>query len=512
MAGCRESDTLKSTVRLPWLALLLAGGLLCGPARVVVSAQPAVQQSGQLDANLTLFTVLAAINAAGYDADLDSPSNHPLRKAVRQAVEARKPPSLARLKKLFEARRAWNWNAELGQYISYALSVSGPPDFKPRFPPNRMPPDTVALEGLSAVLADFYREAEIEDLWRRSQPAFDQAIERYHEPVTKALFDANMYVRNPTSGMAGRRFQVIIDLLGAPNQVHTRSFADDYFVVVTHGSRVRIEEIRHAYLHYLLDPLAIRYQQHLDPKKGLGDLAHGSPLLNEAYKNDFVLLAGMSLVKAVEARIDRSLGVKHVEQAMREGFILTACFYEALPAYEKQEQALRLYLPTMFDSIDVRAEDARIAKVEFVSKEQQRVVKPAAPAAPPISELEKSVALAESLYEKRDLARAREAYQEILRQTPQPGIQAKAWFGLARIATLEKDPGRAHEFFEKTLESGPEPFERGWAHVYLARLALAATDPDPDVARRHYQAALAVEGVSDGARKAAQNELARLQP
>lgn len=498
-------------MRLPWLAVLLAGGLLCGPASLPLRAQPPAQP-GQLDANLTLFTVLAAINAAGYDAELNSPSNHPLRKAVRQAVAARQPASLPRLKALFEARRAWNWNAELSQYISYALSVGGPPDFKPRFPPNRMPPDTVGLEGLSRLLAEFYREAGIEELWQRSQPAFDQAIERYHEPVTKAIFEANMYLRNPTSGMAGRRFQIIIDLLGAPNQVHTRSFADDYFVVVTHGPRARIEEIRHAYLHYLLDPLAIRYQQHLEPKKSLGDLAHGSPLLNEAYKNDFVLLTGMSLVKAVEARIDRTLGPKHVAQAMREGFILTEYFYEALPAYEKQEQAMRIYLPAMFDGIDLRAEDARIARVEFVSKEQQRVVKPAAPAAPPMSEVERAVAAAEGLYEKRDLTRARAAYQELLEHPPMPGVHAKAWFGLARIAALEKDPERALEFFEKTLESAPEPFERGWAHIYLARLALASSNPDPEAARRHYQAALAVEGVSDGARKAAQSELARLQP
>ncbi len=492
-------------LRLP--SLLLAAGLLSvsGPGSLRA-------QQNQLDGHLTLFTVLAAINAAGYDADLDSPSNHPLRQQVRKAVLARRPASLERLRSLFQARRAMSWNAELSQYISYALSVEGPPDFKPRFSPNRMPPDTIALEGLGPVLADFYREAGIAELWVLSQPAFDEAIERYHEPVTKALFDANMYLRNPTSGMAGRRFQVVIDLLGAPNQVHTRSFADDYYVVVTNGPRTRTEEIRHAYLHYLIDPLSIRFQQNLEPKRPIGDLAHGSPLLNEAYKNDFVLLAGMCLVKAVEARVDRLLGVRHVEQAMREGFILTAHFYEALAAYEKQEQAFRLYVPNLFDSIDLRKEDERIAKVEFVSKEQARVVKPKPPAPPPMSEMEKAMAAAESLYEKRDLPRAREAFQEILRLTPVPGAHAKAWFGLARIATLEQQPERALEFFEKTLEARPEPFERGWAHVYLARLALATSEPDTEAARRHYQAALAVEGVSDGARKAAQNELARLQP
>ena len=43
-------------------------------------------QTGQLDANPALFTILAAMNAAGYDADLQSPANHPLRKALRDFV------------------------------------------------------------------------------------------------------------------------------------------------------------------------------------------------------------------------------------------------------------------------------------------------------------------------------------------------------------------------------------------------------------------------------------------
>jgi tetratricopeptide (TPR) repeat protein len=167
-------------------------------------------------------------------------------------------------------------------------------------------------------------------------------------------------------------------------------------------------------------------------------------------------------------------------------------------------------VPALFDQIDLRKEDERIARVQFASKEQQRVVKPKAPEPPPMNEMEKSLAAAEELYQKRELAGARSIFQGVLRETPLPGSHAKAWFGLARIATLEKDPERALEFFQKTLDSTPEAFEKGWAHIYLARFALATTEPDFEAARRHYQAALAVDGVSDGARKAAQSELARL--
>lgn len=174
-------------------------------------------------------------------------------------------------------------------------------------------------------------------------------------------------------------------MLAAPNQVHTRSFGDDYFVVVTPSPEPRIHDIRHAYLDYLIDPLAIRNSAAFEKKKGLGDLAQGSPLLAEDYKNDFTRLAGMCMVRAVEARLDRGAGPAFVDESMKEGFILTAYFYEALGVYEKQEQAFRLYFQTMIDGIDVAKEDKRIARVEFVSQRAVKVVKVAPPKEPELS-------------------------------------------------------------------------------------------------------------------------------
>lgn len=501
------SDTLrvKKVVRIVF-ALTVLAGLLCGPGAEPLRAQPP-QGQGQLDASPSLFSVLAALNAAGFDTDLDSPTNHPLRAAVRKAIAAKHPPSLARLKSYVMARKKWTATAEISQYISFALSVDGPPDFKPRFTPNQMPPDAAALDGFSSIMAEFHREAGIDELWRQAQPAFDQVIAQYHGPVSQALLDANMYLRNPTSGIRGKRFQIYLDLLGAPNQVHVRSFGDDYFVVVTPSAEPRVNDIRHAYLHYALDPLSIRFAANLDKKKGLGDQAQASPVLDDAYKNDFALLAGMSLVKAVEARMDRRMGQAHVDQAMREGFVLTAYFAEALQGYEKQEQALRLYLPEMIDRIDLKKEDERISKVAFAQQRTLRTVKPVAPAPAPISEVDAQLQRAEEVYARRELPAAREEFRKALAMAAPPPAHAKAYFGLARIATLERDPEAAQQLFEKTLTLDPEPFERGWTHVYLARLALAAQDPE--AAEKHYRAALAVHGASEAARKAAQQELAR---
>ena len=234
--------------------------------------------------------------------------------------------------------------ADLSQYISYALSVDGPPTFTPRYVNNMMPPDAAQLEGFTPLLIKFYREAHIDDLWKRSQPAFEKVIAQYHEPVSRAVLLANAYARNPTSGFLGRRFQIYVDLLAAPNQVQTRSYVDDYFVVITSSSELRVQDIRHAYLHYLIDPLGLKYAKQLLAKAALGDYALGAPLLPDYFKKDFTLLATECFIKAIESRIDKK--PEMAMQAAKEGFVLTPGFAEILANdYEKQEVVLRLHFP-----------------------------------------------------------------------------------------------------------------------------------------------------------------------
>ncbi len=70
------------------------------PQRVLLQGallQTKQQPTGQLDANPTLFVVLAAANAAGYDAGIDSPSNNPVRQIVRDRLAKQKLTSMGPL-------------------------------------------------------------------------------------------------------------------------------------------------------------------------------------------------------------------------------------------------------------------------------------------------------------------------------------------------------------------------------------------------------------------------------
>ncbi len=476
--------------------------VLPGLLALALSARAAAPApaTGQLDASPTLFTVMAALNSAGFDADVNSANNHPLRGAIRAEIAKKNVPSLVPLKEFFEKHRYRNDpTKELGQYISFALTAGGPPNFAIQMREMEIPPDVLPLRELSPLLARFYAEAGIEDLWNRSQRAIDQYLERYHEPVINTILEVNGYLRQPTTGYRGRHFQIFVELQAPPNQVQTRSYGNEYTIVITPSPQPRIFEIRDAYLSFLLDPLATLDREVLDRKHGLADHAQRAERLDDMYKNDFLLLTTKSLVKAVEARLDKNPGF--AQEALLDGFILTPYFYEQLPAYEKQEASMMVYYKDMVSAIDLLKEDRRLSKVEFASPKAPAP----APAAPPPTGAPKTLEDAEHLYEGQDFDKAKRLFLDALQQTDQKPLQAKAYYGLARIALQSKDPESAERLFQKTLDTEPDAWVKAWALVYLGRLSQAANERDQ--AAQYFQKALAVEGASDKARAQAQQGL-----
>jgi tetratricopeptide (TPR) repeat protein len=482
---------------------------------IAFSASGAEPEQGQLDASQTLFTVMAAIHGAGYAADLSSPTNNPLRDLVRAEVLRKNPPSLKELQEFFAAHRKRGLDSdtpELSQYISYALTVKGPPDFGFAMRDVEIPPDVVPLRGLSSLLAAFYKEMDIPALWKRSQPAINEAIARYHAPVADAVFQVNSYLRVPSSGIRNRRFQVLIELVAAPNQVQTRSYGNDFTIVVTPSPEPRSFDIRHAYLHYVLDPLATRNQEILNRKKAIEDHALRSQALDASFKEDFLLLVTECLIKAVEARLDHQPA--GVDKALRQGFVLTPYFFEQLAVYEKDVQSMALYYLDMVQAIDLQAEDARLSKVEYDKSAPVGAVvrRPTLAGPPPPTGARKTLADADKVFAigardniEGNVERAGALYRAALDQTSEKPLQAWAYFGLARISLFKNEPDAAEQLFHKALDLDPAAQEKSWTLVYLGRLSLAAGEREK--AGGFFKQVLEVAGAPETARKAASEEL-----
>ncbi len=294
----------------------------------------------------------------------------------------------------------------MSQYVSFALSIENPPDFKYWLAPQEIPPDVRKLDGLNELIANFYSEAGIHDLWKQVQPEVEQVIEAYHGGVSRAVLETNAYLRNVTSGARDRRFQIYVDVLGAPNLIQTRSYKYSYFVVVTPSPEPQIDQVRHAYLHYLLDPLSLLDFEQWNRLKDVADFAQAAPALDDAYKNDFMLLATECVIKAVESRLARGAENRQalVNEAVSQGFVLTAALADGLAVYEKQPESLRLYFPDLLGLIDANREDRRLQKVQFAKEATVHKAKPApAPPAPVVSGPAKALADAEDLYTSRNL-------------------------------------------------------------------------------------------------------------
>jgi tetratricopeptide (TPR) repeat protein len=278
---------------------------------------------------------------------------------------------------------------------------------------------------------------------------------------------------------------------------------------VTPSPEPQFDEIRHAYLHYLLDPLSLRYFEQLNRLKGLADFAAPAPALDSSYKDDFMLLATECLIKAVESRLTSNVQARQavVDGALREGFVLTPALSDQLAVYEKQPESMRLYFPDLVGQIDLAKEDRRLDKAQFVKEAAVKKAKPAPPRPEPVlTGAEKTLEEGETYYGKRDLERARQSYLKALQQTGENTLHAKAYYGLGRIAALQKDPELAEKLFQKTLELSPDKDTKSWAHLYLGRLADASGDRAQ--AEKNYQAVLAIEGAPATAKTAAEKGLA----
>jgi len=350
----------------------------------------------------------------------------------------------------------------------------------------------------------FHKEADIDTIWKQVQGHVDKVLAGYQESFIKTITEVNGYLRNPTSGYVGRRFQIFIELLGPPNHIQTREYKDDYYIVLTPSPEPPLDYLRYAYIRYLLDPLSFKYAANLEKKKPLIDLAQAAPALEEYYKNDFQLLTTASLAKAVEARLRKDPAL--AAQALKEGFILTPYFDEALGIYEKQEVAMRLYYAEMIDAIDLRKEDKRLQTVEFITTRPVRSVK----VAPVEREVQptgvfKTLEDAEDLYRAKKWAEAKTVFLRALQESGEKPLHAKAYYGLARIAVQQRDPELAVKLFEKVLDLNPEGSVRSLSHVNLGHLWVIAGEPEKAV--EQYKAALTVPGISPAAKAAAEKGL-----
>jgi Tetratricopeptide repeat len=471
----------------------------------VASAQNTPKVS--LDTSETLFTVFSAMNLCGYDQDLSV--SDPLRKEIRGEVtkaagsspEAKvASQAMCQFYKDHEQPEAWR---TLSQYVSLALYLNPIPALTIKVREADLPPDASYVQGILPLLQKFYQTAGVNEIWERHHAAYDALTERYHTPLAKMLFDTEVYLKLPSAGYLGRGFTAYLDPLGAPGQTNARNYASDYYVVISPGtsSALKMDEIRHTYLHYLLDPMVLKYPTNTKRLEPLLDSVKNSPM-DESFKDDISLLITECLIRAIEVRTltGKPAEVQRedaVNASVVQGFILTRYFYDALKQFEKDPAGLRNSYGQMLTDIDLRKEQKRAADVQFARKADPELLHLSHPMQG------KLLVTAEQKLYTGDSASAQKLAQQALdEKSEDPG---RALFILAQVATMNRDMQGARDYFQKALGASQEPKVAAWSHIYLGRIF--DLQEDRAAALDQYKAAITVGAALPEAKAAAEHGL-----
>ncbi len=435
------------------------------------------------------------MNACGYDVNLNGSDAQRLniraevQRNLRNSEDAQ--AALTKMCDWYVAHRGKDPQHDLSQYISLALYLQGPPHFLPRVKEDDMPPDAAPIAAFGAQMEQFYEKADLHSIWERHRGNYAALVERYHVPLAKMVFDTDIYLRLQSGGYLGRTFTIFLDFMGDPNEANARNYGTDYYVVVFPSpdpaalDPLKMPQIRHTYLHYLLDPMADKHFSHVKRLEPLLQSVKRAPL-DESFKNDISLLVTECLVRAIEIR---TLGNKQTAEAMRlqavddavkQGYILTKYFYTSMVAFEKDPAGFKTAYTEILDAIDIHQQEKAASEVQFASATAPELVQ--------LSRLEDRRMLVTA--EKRLAAGDPKGAQELAQQAidKKIGDEGRARFILAQVAVANRDREGALGNFQKAIETTKDQKVVAWSHVYLGRIL--DMKEDREAALNEYRAAL----------------------
>jgi tetratricopeptide (TPR) repeat protein len=482
-----------------------------------------------------VFVMAAALNACGYDEGLaDSPD---VRKRVRDEVDqALAKSEQARAARdavcLFIAQHRMTGTAhDISQYISLALYLTPPPELETTADLTEMPPDATQVAEFVPLLRTFAADTDLHGIWLTVRLTYDEEAAKIHDALSQMIVSANLYLKMPASTYTGSRFIVIVEPMLSPGMVNARVYGVDYVVVVsTVKGSVRMSDIRHTYLHYVIDPLLYARSTAIDREQPILKEVREAPL-EYRYRSDVLPLTIECLIKAIEARtmdtgvtiykipgnVDRSELPRYeherqitldkaeaarkaaVQHDMNQGFVLTQYFYEQMLQFEKDPASLKDTIGEMVYGMDIDQQVHRARNTTFDQQTDQDVLQHSAPHK--LTGLD----LAEARLSNGDVNSASEMARKVLSHQDDTAEAvadaARAHFILARVDLMSVHPNESEEDAERTVNDAIEQFNKtlttskdqrllAWSHIYLGRVLDLECKRDEAVTE--YNAALAV--------------------
>jgi hypothetical protein len=496
--------------------LLLAAAAAVGNGK---AQTPTESETGiVVDNSQQLFDAMCALRTAGLDLETSSIEGHPPIISAVEGLSGLHGPVVDALRQFYNDHKLADSGETLSRYMSLILITGTPPKFPFLIDHDLFPPDALAVEGFHDILTSFYQDEKLDALWWSVAPDYDRERQRAESPVRQIVFLTSAYLREIIRQHGGRTFSVFVEPM-VGSRTNFRNFGDRYAIVIGGGKNLPLDEIRHAYLHFLVDPLPLRYRKQVEAKRPLLAIAQRAPRFPQEYENDLTGFVDECAIKAVEIRLNRLTGDK-LEAALldndRDGYILVRAFVTQLKKFEHTEPAMNLYFPEMVAAIDLDVEKKRFENFAFAPVEA-----PPPPVAPvsttpstPASQIDAWLAEGDRQIAAQNPAGAQTEFERALAQDPG---QPQAIYGLAVSSVMMRQVEKAQGLFERLAGEGSHgavsaappagvtPDILCWSHVYLGRIHDVLGERDQAVAE--YRAAMSVESAPEAARHAAQRGL-----
>ena len=485
-----------------------------------------------LETSEAMFDVAVALNACGYDEGLDE--SNPVRKTVRGEVNqamvasARARDDRDKLCVYIDQHRLDDPSRSLAQYVSLALYLTPPPELTPNVEDEDLPPDASGVEAMLPLLRKFADDADLHVIWLENRPAYDEVVGRLHTPLSQMIVSTNYYLKIPASTNNSRRFLVVVEPLLSPEETNARVYGSNYVVVASpKNGQIYMRLVRHAYLHYVIEPLLYQREDSMERLIPLLNIVSDAPL-QFTFKSDIVALVIESMIRAIEARTMETgiavaqvpAGLSHsesepyeraranslekvaairqqsVDHSMAQGYVLTQYFYNQLIAFEKNPESLDEAIGPMVYGMDVSTEMHRAKEVTFDTQGEADLMSHSPPAP-------KGLDLAELKLAKGDVAGAGAMAQKAL--ATHSGDAGQADFILARVDLMNGKIDDATAAFQNTLAASRNPRVLAWSHIYLGRIF--DVEDQRDQALTEYKAALTVRDGQPDTKEAAETGL-----
>ncbi len=387
-------------------------------------------------------------------------------------------------------------------------------------------------------LRTFAQQIDLHYIWLKHRPEYDALIARVHDPMTDMILQTNLYLHQPATTVGGRRFLVLLEPMFSPNLTNARVYGSDYITVLspdnsTTGVPVNLAQIRHVYLHYVVEPLVYSRGSAMERMQPLLETVDSAPL-PFFYKSDIVALMTECVIKAIEAHLylipepipkrprgPKSREAEAVYQAEmaaydeqtrvardnlvtldeRQGWVLTRYFYTGLTSMQHKGEGLHDEMAPLIYGMDVERQKHAAQQILFVhSIPPDPLQQNAQP------EKIEGMELAEKDLMSGNM-RAAAAIAEKELSNP-AGDHADATYLLARIDLMVGEPDKATKGFEQTLTLSKDPRTLAWSHIYLGRLYDTLQPPQRDKAIAEYEAAMVVRDGSPDTKAAAESGIA----